>query len=103
VAVSGPLREESEQHMKVPTLWDGQEHRKTLPEAIEETIAAFTRIDAWQYAIWNIGYSGGKDSTALVTLLAHLIVSGRLPRSERIVVQYADTGMVSWSRRKLSQ
>lgn len=76
-----------------PTLWDEQAYRKTLPEAIEETITAFSQTNAWQYPIWDIGYSGGKDSTTLVTLLAHLIGSGRLPRPKRMVVQYADTGM----------
>ncbi|MBA2397058.1 MAG: phosphoadenosine phosphosulfate reductase family protein [Ktedonobacteraceae bacterium] len=79
--------------MKSLSLWQDQESRKTLEEAIEETISAFHKTNAWQYAIWDIGYSGGKDSTALVTLLAHLLASGRLPRPKRIVVQYADTGM----------
>jgi len=79
--------------MKAPSLWQEQEIRKTLEDVIEETIKAFYAIGAWEYDIWDIGYSGGKDSTAVVTLLAYLIASGRLPRPKRIIVQYADTGM----------
>ena len=79
--------------MKMLSLWKDQEIRKTLDEAIEETINGFYKIDAWQYDVWEIGYSGGKDSTALVTLIAHLIASGQIPRPKRLVIQYADTGM----------
>ena len=79
--------------MKTLSLWKDQETRKTLEEAIEETINGFYQIDAWQYDIWDFGYSGGKDSTATVTLIAYLIAKGLLPRPKRIIVQYADTGM----------
>src|SRR5215472_6414376 len=79
--------------MKTLSLWQGQETRRTLEEAIEETINAFYEIGASDYDVWEIGYSGGKDSTAVVTLLAYLIASGRLPRPKRVIVQYADTGM----------
>ncbi len=74
--------------MKKLRLWQDQETRKTLDEAIEETISNFYKIDAWQYDIWDIGYSGGKDSSAVVTLLAHLIASGRMERPKRVIVQY---------------
>ncbi|SRR6266487_509753 len=79
--------------MKKLTLWSHLETKKTLQEAQEEFLASFSTIDAWQYPIWYIGYSGGKDSTALVTYLAHAIETKRLPRPEKVVVQYADTGM----------
>src|SRR5271169_347918 len=79
--------------MKPLSLWQDQEIRKTLEEAIAETINAFYKIGAWDYDVWQIGYSGGKDSTALVTLIAYLIVSGQIPRPKRIVIEYADTGM----------
>jgi DNA sulfur modification protein DndC len=79
--------------MRTLSLWKDQEVRKTLDEAIAETINGFYKIDAWQYDVWEIGYSGGKDSTALVTLLAYLMASGQLPRPKRVVVQYSDTGM----------
>src|SRR5215472_19335982 len=79
--------------MKTLSLWKDQETRKTLEEAIEETINGFYQIDAWQYDIRDFGYSGGKDSTATVTLVAYLIAKGLLPRPKRMIVQYADTGM----------
>ena len=79
--------------MKTLSLWKDQEGRLTLDEAIAETINGFYKIDAWQYDVWEIGYSGGKDSTALVTLLAYLMASGQLPRPKRVIVQYSDTGM----------
>jgi DNA sulfur modification protein DndC len=79
--------------MKSLSLWKDQEVRKTLDDAIEETIDGFHKIGAWDYDIWDIGYSGGKDSTAVVSLLAYLIASKRLRRPKRVIVQYADTGM----------
>ncbi|HYU72075.1 MAG TPA: phosphoadenosine phosphosulfate reductase family protein [Ktedonobacteraceae bacterium] len=78
---------------KKDTLWKELETKKTLAEAISETIGAFYAIDAWQYDTWDIAYSGGKDSTALVTLLAYLFDLQLLPRPKKIVVQYGDTGM----------
>jgi DNA sulfur modification protein DndC len=80
--------------MKSPGLWQDQEVRKTLQEAIEETINGFYDIGAWEeYDVWTIGYSGGKDSTTVVTLLAYLLTSQKIPRPKRLIVQYADTGM----------
>lgn len=38
-----------------------------------------------------VAWSGGKDSTATLTLLIHLIDSGELPQPERLYVFYADT------------
>jgi DNA sulfur modification protein DndC len=78
---------------KTTSLWQGQEVRKTLEEAITDTIHAFYQTDAWSYDTWSIGYSGGKDSSALVTLLAYLFLFQVLPRPKRVIVHYADTGM----------
>lgn len=93
--------------MKPLSLWRGLEVRKTLEEAQEEFLNSFFAIDAWQYPVWYVGYSGGKDSSALVTYLAHAIETGRLPRPEKIVVQYADTGMevppLQWSALSIMQ
>lgn len=38
-----------------------------------------------------VAWSGGKDSTATLTLLIHLIEVGELPQPERLYVLYADT------------
>ncbi len=79
--------------MKSLSLWQAQEVRKTLEEAIEETLAAFYKMEAWRYDTWDLAYSGGKDSTTLVTLLAYLFDLQLLPRPKKVIVQYADTGM----------
>lgn len=78
---------------KKATLWDEQESRSTLAEAIERAINSFYEINAWQYDTWTIGYSGGKDSTTMLSLLAYAFEFGVLERPKRVQVQYADTGM----------
>lgn len=55
--------------MKKPTtLWDEQEYRSTLAEAVAYAVNSFYEIDARQYGTWTIGYSGGKDSTTMLSL-----------------------------------
>ncbi|SEM62192.1 DNA sulfur modification protein DndC [Sphingomonas gellani] len=61
-----------------------------LDEAIDLTCQSL-------HAYWSrhsrhaIAWSGGKDSTALLTVVIHLIDTGRLPQPERLHVFYADT------------
>lgn len=61
-------------------------------EAVELTLASLR-------AYWDrhehvaVAWSGGKDSTATLTLLIHLIEAGELPRPARLYVLYADTRM----------
>lgn len=43
------------------------------------------------YKHWAIAFSGGKDSSATVTLVADLIERGLVPRPESVTVLYADT------------
>ncbi|RZM79136.1 phosphoadenosine phosphosulfate reductase domain-containing protein [Leptolyngbya iicbica] len=43
------------------------------------------------YKHWAIAFSGGKDSSATVTLVADLIEKGDIPRPESVTVLYADT------------
>lgn len=64
--------------------------RLTLEQAIEETITSL-RYYGKKYKHWKIAYSGGKDSTALVTLIAVLIDEGKIDRPESIEVLLADT------------
>jgi DNA sulfur modification protein DndC len=40
---------------------------------------------------WAVAWSGGKDSTTLLTLVVYLIESGQIPRPETLTVLYADT------------
>ena len=71
------------------TAWDGQ--RATLDEAIE-----YTRVSLWEYLTRYpramINYSGGKDSSTLLTLISHFLRTNQLPPCE-ITVLMSDTRM----------
>lgn len=73
-----------------PTLFDGA--RSTLKEAIELTRQSLLSY-AHSHRHWALAYSGGKDSSALVTIVAHLIDTGQVPAPESLSVLYADTRM----------
>lgn len=66
------------------------EHRATSKEAIAITIDSIKDY-AEQYKHWQISFSGGKDSTALVTLILHLIETKEIKTPESLTVMYADT------------
>ncbi|HOD84689.1 MAG TPA: phosphoadenosine phosphosulfate reductase family protein [Phycisphaerae bacterium] len=72
------------------TMYDGQ--RISMRESIDITIASL-QAHAEKYRHWAIAWSGGKDSTTLLTLAIWLIQSGRVKRPERLIVLYADTRM----------
>jgi DNA sulfur modification protein DndC len=72
------------------SLWG--EGRRTYEEALQDTINAMWQKGS-QYKHWTAFYSGGKDSTAVVTLLAHLIETAQIPRPEQFTIIYSDTGM----------
>lgn len=74
------------------TLWPRPGMR--LDEAIE-LVAESLRNYGVRYDTWAIAWSGGKDSTALVTMVLYLMASGRVPRPRRLIVFYADTRMES--------
>src|SRR5690349_799265 len=71
-----------------PTFFDSE--RMPMGDSIELTIRSL-ETHAVGYPHWAIAYSGGKDSTTLLTLVLHLLNVGRLPRPERLTVLYADT------------
>lgn len=48
---------------------------------------------AYQHDHWVIAWSGGKDSTATMTLIIYLILSGQIPQPKSLTVMYADTRM----------
>lgn len=73
-----------------PTLFDGA--RSTLKEAIELTKQSLMAY-AQTHRHWAIAYSGGKDSSATVTVIAHLIETGQIPTPKTLTVLYADTRM----------
>jgi DNA sulfur modification protein DndC len=64
--------------------------RATSSNAIALTIESFNTY-ALSYPHWQISFSGGKDSMALVTVTIDLIERGLIPRPESLVVMYADT------------
>lgn len=66
------------------------EHRATSKQAIAITIDSIKDY-AEQYKHWQISFSGGKDSTALVTLILHLIETKEIKTPESLTVMYADT------------
>lgn len=65
-------------------------NRSTFHEQEQLTIRSMTaygeRFDHWVFA-----WSGGKDSTALVTYVIYLIESGQIKAPKKITVLYADT------------
>ena len=61
-------------------------------EALELT-AMSLRAYAATHRHWCIAYSGGKDSSATVTAVVHLILTGRVPAPESLTILYADTRM----------
>lgn len=80
------------------TLFDDQ--RLTATDAAAMTAESLNRYGA-SHCVWCIAWSGGKDSTALLTTVMHLIDAGRVPPPERLIVCYADTRMelppLAWS------
>jgi DNA sulfur modification protein DndC len=76
--------------MKQPTLFDSG--RKTLEDSIELT-ATSLKAYATAYDHWAVAYSGGKDSSALLAVVIHLIETGRVPRPKTLTVLRSDTRM----------
>ena len=76
--------------MKQFSLFD--EQRITSAEAIDLTAQSLQAYGA-NYDHWVISFSGGKDSSTLVTLVVDLIESGRVSRPKSLHILYADTRM----------
>ena len=64
--------------------------RQSLDEAHALTVESLNRYGP-QHAHWAVAWSGGKDSTATLTFLAHAIESGQVEPPKRLHVLYADT------------
>lgn len=78
--------------MATATIFDGFIERSNMHEAIDFTIASMKAYGG-KYRHWCIAWSGGKDSTATLTLIVYLIQSGQIPKPESLTVLYADTRM----------
>ena len=75
---------------RTPSLWEAE--RLTLEHALSltsESLQAYGRL----YQHWAIAYSGGKDSSAVVSVAAYLIASGLIPAPRSLTVLYTDTRM----------
>jgi DNA sulfur modification protein DndC len=59
---------------------------------VERTVANMA-AHAAGYDHWILAYSGGKDSSTVVTLIVTLLELGALPRPRTLTVMYADTRM----------
>lgn len=64
----------------------------SLDDAIALSLHGLIDV-AGQYDTWLCGFSGGKDSTAMVTLIDSAINRGMLPRPKHLIVNTNDTLM----------
>jgi DNA sulfur modification protein DndC len=74
-----------------PSLFSGDK-RLVYDEAMELTRQSMQAYGP-AHDHWVIAYSGGKDSTATVTVIVHLIQTGQLAPPKSLTVLYADTRM----------
>lgn len=74
--------------MRNLTLFDAD--RLTLNKAIDLTAESLTHYGSL-YKHWAVAFSGGKDSTATLTVVLSLIQEGRIPAPESLTILYADT------------
>lgn len=64
--------------------------RLQMTESIELTIQSLQAYGA-DHEHWGIAWSGGKDSSATLTLIIYLIDTGKIPKPKTLTVFYADT------------
>ena len=69
---------------------DPEPLRMTMQEAMDLTCESLNEHGP-KHRHWCLSWSGGKDSTATLTMLLHLIDEGRVEPPERLTVMYADT------------
>ena len=66
--------------------------RMSLEDSLELTAQSINAYAA-NYQHWAVAFSGGKDSSATVTVVAHLIETGQIPTPKSLTVLYSDTRM----------
>lgn len=64
--------------------------RLQMTESIELTIQSLQAYGA-THDHWGVAWSGGKDSSATLTLLMYLLDTGKIPSPKTLTVFYADT------------
>jgi len=67
-----------------------EDERLSLERSIELSAESLRHYGAL-YKHWAIAFSGGKDSSATVTLVVDLIENGKIPTPDSLTVLYADT------------
>lgn len=72
-----------------PSFWTANE-RLSIDEAISLTIQSLESYGQL-HDHWVFAFSGGKDSTALLTLILYLIETGQVSRPEKVTVLMSDT------------
>ncbi|RWP31803.1 phosphoadenosine phosphosulfate reductase family protein [Mesorhizobium sp.] len=72
-----------------PTLFEGSK-RLVYDEAVDLTLQSMQAYGP-AHDHWGIAWSGGKDSSATLSLIIHLIDVGRLAAPKSLTVFYADT------------
>ncbi|MER9875590.1 phosphoadenosine phosphosulfate reductase family protein [Mesorhizobium sp. M0195] len=72
-----------------PTLFEGTK-RLVYDEAVDLTLQSMQAYGP-AHDHWGIAWSGGKDSSATLSLIVHLIDVGRLVAPKSLTVFYADT------------
>ncbi len=75
--------------MMQPTLFEGS-IRLVYDDAVELTLQSMQAYGP-DHDHWGIAWSGGKDSSATLTLILHLLDTGQLARPKSLSVFYADT------------
>lgn len=73
-------------------LFSGQGSVMPVGECVERTVQNML-AHACGYDHWVIAYSGGKDSSTVVSVIVTMIELGHLPRPRSLTVMYADTRM----------
>jgi DNA sulfur modification protein DndC len=73
-----------------PSLFDGD--RMLLTDALSITAQSLRAYGAL-YDHWAIAFSGGKDSSATVAAVVHLIKTGQVPTPKTLTVLMSDTRM----------
>lgn len=73
-----------------PTLFDGA--RMLLPDAVQLSIESLNAYGSL-YDHWTVAFSGGKDSSATATLVAWLILTGRVTPPKSLTILMSDTRM----------
>jgi DNA sulfur modification protein DndC len=76
--------------MSVRTISMFEDQRLTLADSIDLTRQSLLAY-AERYRHWAVAFSGGKDSTALVTALLHLLATGQILPPASLIVLYSDT------------